>query len=60
MQSKAGWSAPVIFECSVEFVQDNEPSGDMPISIDGVDLLRPPGFVGEVVKWFEHPRYKPS
>lgn len=48
---QAGWSAPVIFECSVEFVQDNEPSGDMPISIDGVDLLRPPGFVGEVVKW---------
>lgn len=48
---QAGWSAPVTFECSVEFVQDNEPDGDMPISIEGVDLLRPPGFVGEVVKW---------
>lgn len=47
---RAGWRQPVTFECADDFgIEETE--GDLPFSIEGVDLLRPPGFVGEVVKW---------
>lgn len=44
----AGWVMPVTFVSDMvhdEFIIDNE------IDISGVDLLRPPGFVGELAKW---------
>ncbi|MNQ65760.1 hypothetical protein D3C85_802260 [compost metagenome] len=44
----AGWQSPVTFKATVDFEQAKD---GLPFSIDGVDLLRPPGFVGEVCKW---------
>lgn len=44
----AGWKQSVTFES--DMVVD-EPEGALPFSIAGVDLLRPPGFVGDVVRW---------
>lgn len=42
-----GWIAPVEFTADVHFdVPQSEPLID-----DNVDLLRPPGFVGELAKW---------
>lgn len=40
-----GWSRPVTFESDFEFVEPEKPS---PAAID---LLRPPGFVGELTQW---------
>lgn len=50
---QAGWESGVTFESNFEW-DDNEEidsEKDMPFSIDGVDLLRPPGFVGDVCQW---------
>jgi hypothetical protein len=44
----AGWQQPVTFESDI--VMD-ETGDSLPFSIDGIDLLRPPGFVGEVAQW---------
>jgi len=53
-----GWRAPVTFQSNVEFPESQTEEGD--IDTSGVDLLRPPGFVGELAKWIEsknrHPR----
>lgn len=47
-----GWSQPVEFVTSEEFDYEEEKApDDLPFSIEGVDLLRPPGFVGEVCQW---------
>jgi len=47
---QAGYEVPVDFS-----IEDDEEDGivadGMPFSIDGVDLLRPPGFVGDVCQW---------
>lgn len=51
---QAGWEPSVTFIPSVEYeAPDAEESAvdGLPFSIDGVDLLRPPGFVGDVCKW---------
>jgi len=43
---QAGWREPVTF------TSDWQPiSGDDPLDLRGVDLLRPPGFVGDVAAW---------
>ncbi|MGH9966774.1 MAG: bifunctional DNA primase/polymerase, partial [Pyrinomonadaceae bacterium] len=44
----AGWHSPVTFEATVDFEQAKD---GLPFPIEGVDLLRPPGFVGEVCRW---------
>lgn len=41
-----GYQPPVTFEAPIE-----QPVGDHPFPIDTVDILRPPGFVGEVAQW---------
>lgn len=56
-----GWQPPVsfenttVFDCDAETGAELAPvqkkAGDAPFHTDGVDLLRPPGFVGEVCKW---------
>lgn len=46
---KAGWRQAVTFECEDTF--DYEEGEGLPFPIDGVDLLRPPGFVGEITRW---------
>jgi hypothetical protein len=45
-----GYQQPVTFTPTISI---DEPSGDHPFNIDNVDLLRPPGFVGEVTKWID-------
>lgn len=45
-----GYSQPVTFTPSICM---DEPVGDHPFNIDNVDLLRPPGFVGEVTRWID-------
>ena len=58
---QAGWEQPVTFtpnESLEEFII-SEPSDDNAIDISGLDLTRPPGFVGEVAQWIEDQiRYK--
>lgn len=40
------------YQPSVTFdVPEEMPTGDHPFPVDTVDLLRPPGFVGDVAKW---------
>lgn len=43
-----GYHLPVTFEMAEEM---ERPVEGLPFSLDGVDLLRPPGFVGEVCQW---------
>lgn len=45
---QAGWCAPVEFTDNTEWQPINE---DDPLNTKGVDLLRPPGFVGSVADW---------
>ena len=52
----AGWKQPVEFEADVSF---DEPADDLPFSIAGVDLLRPPGFVGRVTEWINSQCFRP-
>ena len=46
-----GYQQPVTFSSSIQF--DDEAKGDHPLNIDNVDLLRPPGFVGDVARWID-------
>lgn len=43
---QSGWRAPVTFNPETTFQIDLDP-----LDTSGVDLLRPPGFVGEVAQW---------
>lgn len=47
---QGGWSQSVSFVSDVTF-EDEQRTDGLPFSIDGVDLLRPPGFVGQVCQW---------
>jgi len=49
---RAGWSAPVTFDASA-FEQDDDPEPAALIDTSGIDLLRPPGFVGMVSAWID-------
>lgn len=47
-----GWESSVTFSTDIEFdYEEPEPKDGLPFSIEGVDLLRPPGMVGEVCQW---------
>ena len=46
---QGGWQQSVEFTPTAVF-EDPTPDG-LPFSIDGVDLLRPPGLVGQVCQW---------
>lgn len=46
---QGGWQQSVEFTPTAVF-EDEAPNG-LPFSIDGVDLLRPPGLVGQVCQW---------
>lgn len=50
---QGGWSQSVSFVSDVTFEHEPESqrADGLPFSIDGVDLLRPPGFVGQVCQW---------
>lgn len=45
-----GWSQAVEFVSDASFSDEEAPDG-LPFSIEGVDLLRPPGMVGQVCQW---------
>ena len=47
---QAGWESSVTFTPTVQY-DEPEPVDGLPFSLEGVDLLRPPGFVGDVCKW---------
>lgn len=49
---QAGWREPVTFSDSTQWQQEEPqpPAGD-PLDTSSIDLLRPPGFVGEVAQW---------
>lgn len=52
-----GWVRPV--ELPKGDAPEITDSSDLPVSIDGVDLRKPPGFVGEVAEWIaSQPRRK--
>ena len=46
----SGWSRPVVFSSEPVCGADEEPESRSP-GLDSVDLLRPPGFVGEICAW---------
>lgn len=56
---QAGWEQPVTFtpnESLEDFIVPEDADG---IDITGIDITRPPGFVGEVAQWIEDQiRYK--
>jgi hypothetical protein len=45
---QAGWRESVIFTDQTEWLPINEAN---PLDLSGIDLLRPPGFVGDVADW---------
>ena len=56
---QAGWEQPVTFKPNELFEEFIVPETSELIDISGIDLTRPPGFVGEVAKWIEDQvRYK--
>jgi hypothetical protein len=55
---QAGWKQPVTFEPN-ELIEPEEPYRGNDVDITGVDLTRPPGFVGVVAEWIhDQCRYK--
>lgn len=54
---QAGWQSSVTFESNEVF--EDSPAGELPFSIDGIDLLKPPGFVGQVAQWIEAQSRRP-
>jgi hypothetical protein len=52
----AGWKQPVEFEEDVSF---DESTDDLPFIITGVDLLRPPGLVGQITDWINAQCFRP-
>lgn len=47
----AGWSMPVDFNSDIDFGDVDTCDDDKNIDTTGVDLLRPPGFVGKLASW---------
>lgn len=58
-----GWKMPVTFSgediAEVLAIDEHEPQHGLPVDISGVDLTRPPGFVGELAKWIESQSRRP-
>lgn len=53
---EGGWRMPVTFSADEDFgsVPDlAKPVNGMPFDVSGIDLTRPPGFVGDVAAWIE-------
>ena len=49
---EGGWLPPVTFQTDIQF-QNEAPAEDDTVNTKGVDLLRPPGFVGKLTQWIE-------
>lgn len=57
--SKGGWIAPVTFTPEDFQGTQSEQKNGLPLDISGVDLTRPPGFVGRVTDWINSQCRKP-
>jgi hypothetical protein len=44
---QAGWCQPVTFTDDTDWV----PTDTSPLDVSSIDLLRPPGFVGDITRW---------
>ena len=58
---QGGWEPPVEFEFSGSFDTDDIGAGKngLPVDISSVDILRPPGFVGELAHWIGQQTRRP-
>lgn len=56
---KGGWVQPVTFVPDVEYEAPIQSPGEYPVDIGGIDLTRPPGFVGEVAAWIDSQSIRP-
>lgn len=61
---QGGWKMPVGFAPEVEAIEqwsapDTDRADGLPFDISGVDLRKPPGFVGEVARWMEAQSRRP-
>ncbi len=55
---QGGWVMPVSLSGGDETPQAVVPEG-LPCDISGIDLTRPPGFVGEVAEWIDSQSFRP-
>lgn len=58
----AGWREPVTFTDQTLWIEEVAPAAPCdPLDTSGIDLLRPPGFVGQLANWIDrrnrHPRH---
>jgi hypothetical protein len=59
---EGGWKMPVTFVADQDFgdIPDlSEPTDGKPFDTSGIDLTRPPGFVGELAEWIEGQSRRP-
>lgn len=50
---QAGYVVPVVFDLDIK-EETERSAGELPCNLDSVDLLRPPGFVGELTQWINN------
>lgn len=55
----AGWIQSVTFSSSIEFLPVTFVNPEPTLDTTNIDLLRPPGFVGEVAEWIESTGRRP-
>lgn len=60
---QGGWVMPVTFSPDGKLLEslsaDPEPVDGLPFDIAGIDLTKPPGFVGEVAEWIDGQSFRP-
>lgn len=58
MAEKNGYVKAITFQSTEIFIEPDDRPGELPFSTRDIDLLRPPGFVGQVVKWMNSCSYE--
>ena len=57
MAEQNGWARSVTFDLGASYEVPATCSTDLPFSVDHIDLLRPPGFVGKLADWINANSY---
>jgi hypothetical protein len=57
MAEQNGWARSVTFDLAANYTAPASKPTDLPFSVDHVDLLRPPGFVGKLAEWINANSY---